>query len=122
MIRRSIASDDDYTLFGVVVFKRVHDEFVQKCREDKSDISMIRFLSSINNHDYRFIVRDFVYSETELVKQRRDLEMADTMEKELWVSIYAIHNGASTEHRSKRPSYFAFHEPISQSLSKFWCI
>jgi len=68
----SIASDDDYTLFGVVVFKRVHDEFVQKCREDK------------------FIVRDFVYSETELVKQRRDLEMADTMEKELWTELLRL--------------------------------
>ena len=32
---RQIASDDEYTLFGVVTFKRVHDEFIQKCRENK---------------------------------------------------------------------------------------
>jgi hypothetical protein len=32
---REIASDDEFTLFGVVVFRRVHDEFQQKCRENK---------------------------------------------------------------------------------------
>ena len=32
---RLVASDDEYTLFAVVVFKRVHDEFVQKCRDNK---------------------------------------------------------------------------------------
>lgn len=36
---RLVASDDDYALFSVVVFKRVHDEFVQKCRENKYGIS-----------------------------------------------------------------------------------
>ena len=34
-VYRTIASDEEYTLFGVVVFRRVHDEFVQKCRENK---------------------------------------------------------------------------------------
>ena len=33
----------------------------------------------------RFIVRDFVYSEEEIVKQRQELQMAATTEKELWV-------------------------------------
>ncbi|OBZ78841.1 V-type proton ATPase subunit C 1 [Grifola frondosa] len=61
-----IASDNDYTLFGVVVFKRVHDDFLQKCRDNK------------------FIVRDFVYSEDILEKQREELETADTTEKDLW--------------------------------------
>ncbi|KAJ7357126.1 hypothetical protein B0H14DRAFT_2493863 [Mycena olivaceomarginata] len=66
---KSIASDDEYTLFGVVVFRRVHDEFVQKCRENK------------------FIVRDFVYSEEEFAKQREELANADTTEKELWTEL-----------------------------------
>nr|GAT47892.1 vacuolar ATP synthase subunit C [Mycena chlorophos] len=68
----SIASDEDYTLFGAVIFRRVHDEFVQKCRENK------------------FIVRDFVYSEEELAKQQQDLETADTTEKELWTELLRV--------------------------------
>jgi len=69
---KQIASDDEYTLFGVVVFKRVHDEFVQKCRENK------------------FIVRDFVYSEEEVAKQQDELETADTTEKELWTELLRL--------------------------------
>ncbi|KAJ7783529.1 hypothetical protein DFH07DRAFT_908232 [Mycena maculata] len=68
----SVASDDEYTLFGVVVFRRVHDEFVQKCRENK------------------FIVRDFVFSEEEFVKQHQELETADTTEKELWTELLRL--------------------------------
>ncbi|KAJ7630705.1 hypothetical protein FB45DRAFT_916318 [Roridomyces roridus] len=68
----SIASDEEYTLFSVVVFRRVHDEFVQKCRENK------------------FIVRDFVFSEEELAKQQQELETADTTEKELWTELLRL--------------------------------
>ncbi|KAJ7932639.1 hypothetical protein B0H13DRAFT_1701601 [Mycena leptocephala] len=68
----SVASDDEYTLFSVVVFRRVHDEFVQKCRENK------------------FIVRDFVFSEEEFAKQHQELEMADTTEKELWTELLRL--------------------------------
>ncbi|KAJ8508079.1 hypothetical protein ONZ45_g9607 [Pleurotus djamor] len=67
-----IASDDEYALFSVVAFKKVHDEFVQKCREHK------------------FIVRDFVYSEEEVAKQQQDLEVADTTEKELWTELLRL--------------------------------
>ena len=34
------------------------------------------------------MVRDFVFSEDELAKQREELEMADTTEKELWVWLH----------------------------------
>jgi len=68
----SVASDDEYTLFSVVVFRRVHDEFVQKCRENK------------------FIVRDFVFSEEEFAKQHQELEMADSTEKELWTELLRL--------------------------------
>jgi len=64
---RRIDADDQYTLFGVVIFRRVHEEFVQKCRENK------------------FIVRDFVYSEEEAVKQREEMESTNATERELWV-------------------------------------
>ncbi|KAF7306712.1 V-type proton ATPase subunit C [Mycena indigotica] len=69
---KSIASDDEYTLFAVVIFRRVHDEFIQKCRENK------------------FIVRDFVYSEEEMAKQHEELETADTTEKELWTELLRL--------------------------------
>ncbi|KAF5382977.1 hypothetical protein D9757_006313 [Collybiopsis confluens] len=66
---KSIASDDEYTLFGVVIFRRVHDEFIQQCRENK------------------FINRDFVYSDTDINKQRQELDMADVTERELWTEL-----------------------------------
>jgi len=50
-----------------VIFRRVHDEFVNKCRESK------------------FVVRDFVFSEESIHTQREELEAADVTEKELWV-------------------------------------
>jgi hypothetical protein len=34
----SLASDEDYTLFTVVIFRKVYDAFVQKCRENKCEI------------------------------------------------------------------------------------
>ncbi|KAG6911776.1 hypothetical protein DXG01_000022 [Tephrocybe rancida] len=67
-----ISSDEDYSLFGVVVFKRTHDDFSQGCRENK------------------FILRDFVYSEAEFAKQREELETADTTEKELWTELLRL--------------------------------
>ncbi|KAG6837112.1 hypothetical protein H0H93_014418 [Arthromyces matolae] len=67
-----IASDDDYSLFGVVVFKRSHDDFAQGCRENK------------------FILRDFVYSEEEVLKQQEELDTADTTEKELWTELLRL--------------------------------
>ncbi|KAH8100547.1 ATPase V1 complex subunit C [Cristinia sonorae] len=67
-----IASDDEYTLFAVVIFKRIHEDFVNKCREHK------------------YIVRDFEYSEDELRKQRDELVTADSTEKELWTELLRL--------------------------------
>lgn len=36
-----IANDDEYSLFSVVVFKKVYDDFVNKCRENKYVIYLI---------------------------------------------------------------------------------
>ncbi|KAJ3998462.1 hypothetical protein F5050DRAFT_1567138 [Lentinula boryana] len=64
-----VASDDEYTLFSVVIFRRVHDEFIQQCRENK------------------FIIRDFAYSEEQIAKQRQELDTADVTERELWTEL-----------------------------------
>ncbi|KAF8624792.1 hypothetical protein AX15_005681 [Amanita polypyramis BW_CC] len=69
---RQITSDDEFALYGVVIFRRVHDEFIQKCRENK------------------YIVRDFVYSEGEVEKQKSGLENADITEKELWTELLRL--------------------------------
>lgn len=69
---RSLASDEEYTLFSVVIFRRVRDEFVNKCRENK------------------FIVREFVFSEESIHTQKEELEVADVTEKELWVSCLKV--------------------------------
>jgi len=113
----SIASDAEYVLFSVVVFKRVHDEFVQKCRENK------------------FIVRDFVYSEEEIAKQQAEFEMADTTEKELWVIYvtapwraitYLFIDGAPSAVEDKffgvipDPSSLESHSPFRRKHSPIW--
>jgi len=84
---RSLVSDEDYTLFSVVIFRRVHDEFVNKCRENK------------------FIVRDFVFSEESIHTQREELEAAFVTEKELWVSPSQVWLPSTTDGRLRR-NYF----------------
>ena len=85
---RPLASDEDYTLFSVVIFRRVHDEFVNKCRESK------------------FIVRDFVFSEENVHTQREELEAAFVTEKELWVSHSQVWHPNTADGRLRR-NYFA---------------
>ncbi|KLO20411.1 ATPase, V1 complex, subunit C [Schizopora paradoxa] len=69
---RLITSDDEYSLFGVVIFRRVKDEFTQKCRENK------------------FLVREFAYSDEQAQKQQEELDIAGTTEKELWTELLRI--------------------------------
>jgi len=69
---QQIVTDDEFALFAVVIFRRVHDEFVQKCRENK------------------YILRDFAYSEDNLKKQEEELSNADTTEKELWTELLRV--------------------------------
>lgn len=42
-------------------------------------------------HFARYIVRDFVWSDEVLDKQREELELADSTEKELWVGTFYPH-------------------------------
>ncbi|CED85231.1 Vacuolar H-ATPase V1 sector, subunit C [Phaffia rhodozyma] len=67
-----IASDDEFTLYSVTVFKKVKDEFSQKCREN------------------RFILRDFTYDEGAIQKQKQDLEYALIEERELWADLVRL--------------------------------
>ena len=73
----SIASDEEFTLFSVVIFRRVHDEFIQKCRENKC-INTIPHPSIFRlTRYYRYMVRDFQFSEDQLEKEREMLQMAE---------------------------------------------
>ncbi|KAF8523067.1 hypothetical protein BU17DRAFT_43994 [Hysterangium stoloniferum] len=67
-----IVADDAYTLFSVVIFKRVHDEFSQKCRENK------------------FVLRDFTFSEDAVAKQRDELRTTEISERELWTELLRL--------------------------------
>ncbi|KAF9157652.1 Vacuolar ATP synthase subunit C [Mortierella sp. AD011] len=69
---QKIAEDDEYGLFTVTLFRRIVDDFTNKCREE------------------RFIVRDFKYTEDALEEQRRELEEMDASEKELWGTILRL--------------------------------
>ncbi|KAG0319221.1 Vacuolar ATP synthase subunit C [Dissophora globulifera] len=69
---QKITEDDEYGLFTVTLFKRITDDFTNKCREE------------------RFIVRDFKYSEDALAEQRRELQEVDASEKELWGTILRL--------------------------------
>jgi len=67
-----ITSDDEYVLYSVIVFKRVHDEFAQKCRENK------------------FVLRDYSFDENALERQRQELQTANISEKELWTELLRL--------------------------------
>ncbi|KAI5478816.1 V-type H+-transporting ATPase subunit C [Pseudohyphozyma bogoriensis] len=67
-----LASDDEFILYSVVVFKKVKDEFSQKCREAK------------------FIVRDFTYNEEEIEKSKVELIKLEESEKELWTELLRL--------------------------------
>lgn len=69
---KELLSDEEFALYSVVIFKRIRDEFNQKCRERK------------------FIVRDFTYSEEEVEREKADLEMANTTERELWTDLLRV--------------------------------
>ncbi|KAJ1660362.1 Vacuolar ATP synthase subunit C [Dispira simplex] len=64
-----IAADGDYTLFNVTVFKRVADEFSNKCRDQK------------------FIVRDFTFDPEQEQRDRVALLEMESEEKELQTSL-----------------------------------
>jgi len=79
---RKITSDDDFSLYSVTLFKRVHDEFAQKLRENKYVLfeSLIGILMG-----NRYILRDFTFDQEALEKQQQEFATSEVSEKELWV-------------------------------------
>jgi len=69
---RQIAKDDEYVLYNVTVFKKVQEEFRQKCREKK------------------WTVREFQWDDGAVEKQKEELETAGQSEKELWVRTSSL--------------------------------
>ncbi|CAE7210190.1 unnamed protein product [Rhizoctonia solani] len=67
-----IQADDEYSLFSVVIFTKVRQEFSTKCRENK------------------YIIREFDFDEEEIERQREELQMADLSEKELWTELLRL--------------------------------
>jgi len=67
-----IAQDDEYALYTVTVFRRIRDEFIQKCREEK------------------FNVREFKYDEAVIEKQKRELDELEASEKDLWTDLLRV--------------------------------
>lgn len=68
-----ISQDEEFALFNVTIFKKVKDEFIQKCRENK------------------FVVRtDFTWDDDLVSRQRAELEEAGDSEKELWTELLRL--------------------------------
>lgn len=67
-----LAQDDEYFLQTVTVFKKVRDEYVHKCRENK------------------FIVRDFEWDDDALEKQNSESAALQVEEKELWTELLKL--------------------------------
>ena len=73
----------------VTVFKKVKEEYIHKCRENKQVFKeIIQSLLDFQKADLsrRFIVRDFKWDPQALEKQNKELSELKAEEKELWVS------------------------------------
>lgn len=67
-----LAQDDEYILYNVTLFKKFQEEFIQKVRENK------------------FHLREFVWDEGLLAREREELEEAGASEKELWTELLRL--------------------------------
>lgn len=79
-----ITQDEEFVLYTVTIFRRVHDEFVQKCRENK------------------FMVREYKYDQAVIEKQRQELTELEASEKDLWVrmqSYFDVNSGSDAVSR-----------------------
>lgn len=67
-----LTADDEFVLYNVTIFKKVKEEFAQKCREEK------------------FQVRDFTYDAAVVDKQKQELQELEASEKDLWVRCLSL--------------------------------
>ena len=75
MVPRSankLATDDEFALFAVTVFKKYGQEFVHKCREQK------------------WIPRDFKYEEGGREAEQKELDRVAQEERKLWGETLAL--------------------------------
>lgn len=80
-----------------MIFKKVHDDFSQKLRENKyvpSSPPAVDFVGASADFPrvplFRFILRDFTYSEVQIQKQTQELEVAETTEREMWTELLRL--------------------------------
>ncbi|KAJ9114834.1 hypothetical protein QFC20_001205 [Naganishia adeliensis] len=71
-VPKKIDSDSEYTLQTVTIFKKVKDEFMHKCRENK------------------FHTREFTWDEGAVEKQKQDMADLEAEEKELWSDLLRL--------------------------------
>lgn len=69
---RKIAADEEFALFNVTIFRKVKEEFLTKCRENK------------------YVVRDFAWDDAIAERQHAELEEANVSEKELWTELLRL--------------------------------
>ena len=74
----------------MVIFKKVHDEFSQKLRENKFSHSWHQIALILTFSPLRFILRDFTYDEGAVVKQQQELQYAEVTERELWTELLRL--------------------------------
>jgi len=67
-----VASDEEYILYTATIFKRVKEEFTQKCRDNK------------------FTVRDFEFDEAAILKQQKELKELQSSERDQWAELLRI--------------------------------
>lgn len=66
---RKIAEDNEFLLVNVTLFKKHLDEFVNRCREERSPYFSLLFLTITD----RFVVRDFTFQEGKADFELREL-------------------------------------------------
>ena len=72
LFSRLLQEDNDHCLFTVTLFNKVIDEYKHHCRENK------------------FIVRDFVYNEEELIAGKNEINKLATDKKKQFVSAFCV--------------------------------
>jgi len=67
-----IAEDSEFALFTVTVFRKITEEFKNRCREE------------------RFVVRDFMFDEEQVAASKREMQAMGASEKEMWTTILRL--------------------------------
>ncbi|KAI9193600.1 ATPase, V1 complex, subunit C [Polychytrium aggregatum] len=69
---QKITEDDEYIIYTVTLFKRIVDDYTLKARE------------------FKFIVRDFKWDESQMAKDKKELAEIGASEKGLWSQVLRL--------------------------------